>query len=127
MTMPDERTRSLRWAYELLTEIDLDQEVHDDLRIRARSVAIGFPAPEALQALITSKSECLPASFAEAIESARDLFMDIQCRSTGSNVTRNSVLYTLRHYPSARNVSCLTVGWGQSGIEDWIVRQPSHQ
>lgn len=125
MTMPDERMKSLRWAYELLAEIDLDQTIRGDLRGRARAIASRFPTPEELQALITSNSTSLPGSFAEAIESARDLFTDIQGSSTGSSTTRKSVLYTLRHYPLRGHAASRTRGWGQFGIEDWIARAPT--
>ena len=120
MTMPDERTKSLRWGYELLGELNADFEVPDDLRARVQAVCAGYPTPRMIQALIESNAKRLPANMAEAVEAARTLFVDIQLSGTGSAATRTSLLYTLRHFPlvgSARHAA--EVGF-PGGIESWV-------
>ena len=120
MTMPDERTKSLRWGYEVLGELNADLEVPDDLRARAQAVCAGYPTPRTIQALIASNARRLPADMAEAIEAARTLFVDIQLSGMGSAATRKSLLYTLRHFPpvgSARHAA--EVGF-PGGIELWV-------
>lgn len=122
MTMPNERFRSLRWAHELLAEIDSDPEVSEDLRARARSLAVNFPTPDALLWLISSDAKRLPRPFAEAIELAHDLFLDIQLGARGSSATRKSVLYTLRHYPPVGTAAGLAKGGFALGIESWVAK-----
>jgi hypothetical protein len=122
MTTPEERTKSLRWAWELLAEIDADPDTGDDLRARARAVATEFPDPGVLQSLIASNAERLPTPYADAIEAARNLFLDIQLGTTGSPATRKGVLYTLRHYPPAGSATGLARGRFAFGIEDWLAR-----
>lgn len=43
MTTPEERTRALRFASELLQELEQRQDVPADLRMRARGVLRHFP------------------------------------------------------------------------------------
>jgi hypothetical protein len=121
MTTAEERTRSLRWAHELLSEIDSDPMVAEDLRGRARALVETFPSPEAIQELVESQADRLPERMATAIESARTLFVDIQLSATGASSTRNSLLYTLRHFPlkgAADHAKRRFAG----GVDDWLAR-----
>lgn len=122
MTMPDERTRSLRWGHELLAEISADSELSSEIRDLARSVGLTFPSPQAVQALIASNAESLPVDLAVALETARALFVEIQMSGTGSAATRKGVVYTLRHFPPAGAASSAASGRFIFGIESWVAR-----
>ncbi len=71
MTTPDERTRSLRWAHELLGALSSNGELAAELRERASAASSAFPSPQAIQSLIDSNAERLPIDMAMAIEAAR--------------------------------------------------------
>ena len=45
MTMPNERTRALRWGYEVLQEIAEDPSVRDEQRSKAAEVLVDYPPP----------------------------------------------------------------------------------
>lgn len=44
MTMPDERARALRWAGELLSELQSSPDVPQDIRSRARTILRHYPS-----------------------------------------------------------------------------------
>jgi hypothetical protein len=46
MTMPSERTRALRWAYEFLREIRTRQDVPPDLKQQALGILRHYPEPD---------------------------------------------------------------------------------
>jgi hypothetical protein len=48
MTMPDERTRALRWAGELLREVAASTQVPEELRREARAVLRHYPTASAI-------------------------------------------------------------------------------
>ena len=43
MTMPSERTRAMRWAYEILVELHARQDVPEDLRHQAWMTLRHYP------------------------------------------------------------------------------------
>lgn len=66
MTMPDERARALRWAGELLNELQSNPAVPQDIRSRARTILRHYPSDfeinlredrEARSSPVTSKVE----------------------------------------------------------------------
>lgn len=48
MTMPDERTRSVMWTRQLLSEIRRDDKLPEQLRMRAEQLLRHFPADDEL-------------------------------------------------------------------------------
>jgi len=122
MTMPAERTRSLRWAHELLSALVAADDLSDEIRDRARLLCSSFPGPEAVQSLIASNADRLPVEIAQAIEQARVLFVDVQLSGCGSEAIRNNLLYTLRHFPTPGSAASIARDRFAFGIESWLAR-----
>lgn len=122
MTTPDERTRSLRWAHELLGALSSDGELAAELRERASAASSAFPSPQAIQSLIASNAERLPIDMAMAIEAARVLLADIEAGGFASAPMRREILYTLRHFPLARAAERVSRVGFAFGIESWVGR-----
>ncbi len=99
MSTPDERMRSLRWAWELLDVIQTGALLPRQVVERAAAVASRFPSPAQLVTLLAEVTPTLPPDLGTTIDEGRALFEEIQFGGFGSEATRRSVLYTLRHYP----------------------------
>lgn len=46
MTMPHERTRSLRWGFEFLGEMLSDMTIDESMRATAQRLLLTYPRPE---------------------------------------------------------------------------------
>lgn len=104
MTMPDERMRSLRWGCELLADLQRDPLLAPAWRDRASVIALNYPSPAELLALIEANAvepTPMPPRFGQAIDEALVLFKAVRFASegAGSHKTRHDLLYTLRHFP----------------------------
>ena len=118
MSTPEERTRALRWGWELLRDMQRDETVPVESVDRARALALRYPAPAMLQELLASGARRLPQDLGAAIDDARTLFEELQVRGSGTADTRRFLLYTLRHFPLyhalARVDDCL------GGLQVWL-------
>ena len=73
MTMPDERTRSLRWGFEFLGEILLDETIEDALPATAQRLLLTYPRPDQILEWIEADAPGLPQAAAEALVAASAL------------------------------------------------------
>ena len=116
MTMPNERMRSLRWGWEVLEELSLDETLAEGIRERSREVRLRYPSPQVLLAHILSDAPQpgLPLEWTQAFRDALELFWKVQYGGLGSKETRNSLLYTLRHFPEGSTIDILELKdtWG---------------
>jgi len=122
MTMPGERTRSLRWAHELLGALSMEGELPTEIRDRACAISSAFPSPQTIQSLIASNAERLPTDLAIAIEAARALLVDLQASGYAPAPMQQDILYTLRHFPPAGAAKGFARGRFAFGIESWLGR-----
>jgi len=99
MTTPEERTRSLRWAWDLLGALQTRSEVPSVVRDRAREIARSFPSSVVVRAWVTADVSSLPEDAAYAIEAAAVLFADLQARGDMAEDLRHELLYVRRHLP----------------------------
>ena len=123
MTMPHERTRSLRWAFEALQEIRDDALVNDGDRARAVELLVDFPAPAAVLAWIHANACCIPIEAALAIEGAGDLLRFIYRSETCPANLRHNLTFVLRHFPqpgSAERWTKSSAGWT---ITTWLLQE----
>jgi hypothetical protein len=108
--------RSLRWGWEVLEEMGLDETLSEEIRERAREVRLGYPSPQALLAHILSDAPQpgLPLEWTQAFRDALALFWKVQYGGLGSKETRHALLYTLRHFPEGGTIDILEVkdAWG---------------
>jgi hypothetical protein len=120
MTMPDERTRSLRWGAEVLLELQQDATLPWPLRARAATIAPRYPNAEQMCSVISSDAGCLPSEWVEAISDALGLFEEISRSCVGTDETRRSLLFTLRHFPDRSIIRIL--GHPRTGFSfaEWL-------
>ena len=123
MTMPHERTRSLRWAFEVLQETRDDALVNDGDRARAAELLVSFPTPETVLEWIQSDASCIPVDAALAIEETGVLLSSIYRSETCPAKLGHSVMFTLRHFPqpgSAERWTKSSAGWT---ITTWLLQE----
>jgi len=120
VTMPHERMRSLRWAFELLEALPQDSTVSAEVRETAERVLQSFPTPGELTSLLQADAKFLSSRHAIAIAEAKLLFDELLGSGLGTQETRQHLRYTLRHYPTLR----LRESGGDhafpSGLRSWI-------
>ena len=121
MTMPHERTRSLRWGSEVLQEIFDDDLVDISERTRAAELLRNFPTAAALSNWIQSDVSCIPAEAALAIEGAGELLRVILRSSNCFAKLKHSVLFTLRHYPDSGSTERWTSPGRDRTIREWLL------
>jgi hypothetical protein len=121
MTMPHERTRSLRWAFEVLQEVRGDAMANDGDRARAAELLVSFPTPTTVLEWIQSDAPCLPVDAALAIEGAGDLLRSIYRSETCPPKLRHNVMFALRHFPERASAQRWTRGSAALPIRTWLL------
>ena len=104
MTMPHERTRSLRWGWELLGAIADDPEIEESIKQLAALIKGAYPPPELIGHLIAAESAGLPPAAAQSIAKAAGLFTMLRLKLQGTEQIRHHLRFTLRHFPEATDV-----------------------
>ena len=99
MTMPHERTRSLRWGWELVAAIADDPEVDESIKQEAALIQATYPSPDLIARLIDADASGLPPPAAQSISAAADLFIRLRLNLQGTAETRHHLVCTLRHFP----------------------------
>lgn len=121
MTMPNERTRSLRWASDVLEEIRVDETVDIDERTKAAELQRRYPTPDTLSEWIRSDVSCIPAEAALAIEEAGELMRSIWRSPSCSATLRRSLMFTLRHFPDTGSAGLWATDRRDSSIREWLL------
>lgn len=99
MTMPVERTRALRWGWEVLSTMHERPGIPEDLRARAAAIAVTYPTPAAVLRWIQDDIPRLPNEAALCIDAAGSLFTDLRNMTDLGDDLRHELLVVLRHYP----------------------------
>ena len=121
MTMPHERTRSLRWAFEVLQQVRADALANDGDRARAAELLVSFPTPATVLEWIQSNTSCLPVDAALAIEGAGDLLRSIHRSETCPAKLRHDVMSALRHFPECASAQRWTKASAGLSIRTWLL------
>lgn len=119
MTMPPERTRALRWAYELLLEVSRGNVSSATDRDRAFGVLQDFPQPDAVLAWLRAGAS-LPASAASAINEAGALLQDLRLSVTCPPHFREQLYRVLRHYPQSGEALCWAGVASEGELHEWL-------
>ena len=120
MTIPVERMRALRWGHELLAEIQEDPKLPKRLKRRAKEIALHYPAPLELVRLLEANADELPHELGVAINDAARLFNELRCSRYGTEQTRRSLVFTLRHYPAYAAESIKARFGTAGGLTYWL-------
>jgi len=120
MTMPHERTRSIRWGFELLGEVLLDASIDVSIRNVAQHLLLTYPRPDQILQLIEADSSALPLEASEALIEAGRLWVRLRRSGQGTDATRHSLLFCERHYPETWVAAML----GEApidGVRSWLL------
>mgnify|MGYP000040504845 CR=1 FL=1 len=120
MTTPHERMRALRWGYELVHSVAIDESLPETLRSRALAVAVAvdYPAPEVIEQVRSEGLRGLEPSAVEAFCNARRLFQDVARTKDLSDLRRRDVQGTLRHFDPDDSILRLLVR--AEALRDWL-------
>ena len=99
MTMPHERTRSLRWGFEFLGEMLLDETIETSIRATAQRLLLTYPRPEKILELIEADAPGLSQTEIEALAEARAVWARLRTCGQGSDGTRHTLMFVQRHFP----------------------------
>ena len=121
MTMPHERTRSLRWGGEVLQEICDDASVNESERARAAELLQNYPTPVTVSHWIQSDVYCIPLEAARAIEGTGELLRFILPSPACSAPLRRSVLFALRHFPQSGTADHWSRTDQRFSITQWLL------
>jgi hypothetical protein len=83
MTMPNERTRALRFGHETLLEASVLPTLEPDRRAAALQLLQTYPDSATVRQWIDADVACIPAEAAEAIERAGALLRRLQLSRAG--------------------------------------------
>lgn len=120
MTMPNERTRALRWGREALNQILDDPGLGASLTARARDLLRTYPEPAIVLGWIADDVKCIPAAAAEAIEGAGELLRLAQASGSCSADLDRSLRFTLRHFPQAGEARGWTREQAWGSLANWL-------
>jgi len=120
MTMPAERTRALRWGWELLSKLQERAGVPDELRARAAAIARAYPTPVVVKSWIEDDLPKLPEEPAKCVEAAGSLFADLQGMPSLDDELRRETLYVRRHYPQPGEAVAAARREFFFGIHSWL-------
>lgn len=120
MTMPDERTRSLRWGFEFLGEMLLDETIEDALRATAQRLLLTYPRPNQIREWLEADAPGLPQAATAALVEASALWTRLQFSSQGSRKTRHTLRFVQRHFPEPWLSQRLGAAPGE-GLRRWML------
>ncbi|WP_141508928.1 BPSL0761 family protein [Ramlibacter sp. WS9] len=121
MTMPHERTRSLRWGHELLNLVAEDAALDAAVREQARRLLSTYPPPSEIARWLAEDLPSLPASAAVALGAAADHFSKADLANSASAETASVLLYTRRHYPLSGDFQVWANGNGRRSPREWLL------
>ena len=120
MTMPHERTRSLRWGFEFLGEMLSDETIEVSLRVAAQRLLLTYPRPEQVLELIEADAPGLPLAAIEALVEASALWTRLRISGQGSQETRHTLMFVQRHFPEPW-LSRMLGAAPTDGLRSWLL------
>lgn len=127
MTMPNERTRALRWAHEFLQEVRDDASVEPSARARAAELLCHYPLPVTVLHWIRLDLPSISLEAAQAIEGTGELLSQILRSPACSGDLRRSALFTSRHFPVPGEAHGWTVGVRRFSIQQWLLPEDHYR
>lgn len=124
MTTPVERMRAIAWGRELLTMLQADPAVPEDLKQAARRLQATYPRASDLLKELQHGGSTFPTEAVLSIEPARPLFENVQARRAGSPETQLQARFTLRHFPLRRWAGDLYAAALSCHVDDWLAPDP---
>ena len=120
MTMPNERTRALRWGRELLELLAEDEVIDPGIRQQAGSILRAYPMPGQLEGLVAEGALTIPADTAIAIQQACMLFLRLDRDDGCSDALLRDRLFTMRHFPDPGAIDLWSRPVPGHQLSDWL-------
>lgn len=120
MTMPHERLRCLRWARELLADIETGHAGSEKDRRTAGIVLKDFPTPQDLLIWVRGGMS-LPGSAAVAIDTGGAFLREIRRASWSSPDQRRELDFVLRHYPDEGEALLWAQDTCAGTLHEWLL------
>ena len=120
MTMPHERTRSLRWGFEFLGEMLLDETIEASIRAMAQRLLLTYPRPEQILELIEADAPGLSQKEIDALIEASVLWARLRTSGQGSDETRHTLMFVQRHFPEPWLSQRLGTA-SEGGVRRWLL------
>lgn len=124
MTLPHERTRALRWAFEMLPEIAAHPRVPAIQQARAAAFTRRYPSPAMVISWIEAYAPCIPAAEAEAIEAAGALFEELSRSACCPQDLFRPLASVQRHYPEPLSAYDWSLAAGGEAVTVWLQQEP---
>ena len=121
MTMPHERTRSLRWGQEALQEICDDALIGESVVGWATELLRAYPTPDVVLGWIQADVVCIPIDAAEAIDGTVRLLNALWLSENCPSQLRQTLKFTLRHFPALGEAKGWACGSGKVSIRVWLL------
>lgn len=112
--------RALRWGAELLPMIENDGSVPTQFGERAALLRRKYPEPLRLLELVQGDAPAMPLAWAEAIDDARQLFLDLARTGMGSEDLRSHLYYTRRHFAEPALLRLWTQARHGITVQHWL-------
>ena len=120
MTMPNERTRALRWGRELLELLAEEQALVPTIREQARNILREYPLPGHLETLIADGAPSIPANAAVALQQACLFFLRLDRDDGCSEELLRNRLFTMRHFPDTGSIDRWSRPVPGHQLNDWL-------
>ena len=127
MTMPNERTRALRWGRELLELLAEEQALNPTIREQARSILLAYPQPGQLEELVAEGALSIPADSAVALQQAGMLFLRLDRDDGCSDQLLRDRLFTMRHFPDEEAIGRWSRAVPGHQLSDWLRPEDSYK
>lgn len=118
--MPHERLRCLRWARELLVDIDTGRAGSEKDRRIAGTVLKSFPTPRDLLTWVR-EGMSLPGEAAAAIDTGGAFLREIRDASWSSPDQRRQLDFVLRHYPEEGEAFLWVQDTCAGTLHEWLL------
>jgi hypothetical protein len=127
MTMPNERTRALRFGHETLLEASVLPALEPVDSEAALQLLQTYPDPATVRQWIDADRTCIPGAAAESIERAGALLRRLQLSRAGGEDFQRSLLFALRHFPDPGEARRHTRPLRYGSIHGWLLPEDHYR
>ena len=121
MTMPNERTRALRFGHDALELIAEDSALDETVRARAREVLDTYPTQDEVLRWIGADVRILPERAVQALSATADLLFFTGNLRRASADTARAIEYARRHYPQRADCEEWKTEQRFQTIREWLL------
>ncbi len=121
MTMPNERTRALRFGRDALELMAQDSAFDDTVRARAREILDTYPAQDEVLGWIGADVRILPQRVVQALSATSELLFRVGILRRASGETARTIEFARRHYPDRQDCEEWSIEQRFRTIRHWLL------